>query len=105
MTFVGKKVWNRMFVQVRGCDADVRKKESVCVIMSHRERETKAVWPTRFGEILPIKQNVKSLRPVFERYFNFCQIFEPIVAKNYVNGQLFLVVKGQILKIIWSHLL
>lgn len=104
MTFVGKKVWNRMFVQVRGCDADVRKKESVCVIMSHRERETKAVWPKRFGEILPIKQNVKSLRPVFERYFNFCQIFEPIVAKNYVNGQLFLVVKGQILKIIWSHL-
>ena len=52
---------------------------------------------TRFGEIL-------KYLPIFENLFNSRHNFEPTWAKNSI-GQIFILVKGQILKnpTIWSH--
>ena len=59
---------------------------------------------TRFGEILPLWQNVKSLCLFNENLFCIGQNFEPKLANFYEFGQTFILVNGPIFKREFSHL-
>ena len=50
---------------------------------------------TRFGEILPLKLNFKSLWQVSNDLFSVRQYFEPTLAIFYTIGHIFIAVKGQ----------
>ena len=59
----------------------------------------------RFGEILPLWQNFKSLWAIFVMV-SIWQTFVPALGNIYATGQIFIVVNGQRLKnnlAIWSH--
>ena len=55
---------------------------------------------TRFGEISPLLQHFKSLWAILKLLFGIRQIFEPDLANLYAIRKIYIVTKGQILKII-----
>ena len=59
---------------------------------------------TRFGKILPLWRNFKSLWLFFEGLFCIGQNFDPNRINVFDIGQIYIVVNGQILKILFSHL-
>ena len=52
---------------------------------------------TIFGEISPLRHNFKNLGHIFEGLFSVWQNFDPILAKKFTLGQVFIAVDGQIL--------
>ena len=58
----------------------------------------KGISVTRFGEILPLWQNFKSLWLFFEGLFCIWQTLEPNWANVFEIGQILIVVNGPILK-------
>ena len=52
---------------------------------------------TRLGKISPLRHNFKNLGHIFEGLFSVWQNFDPILAKKFTLGQVFIAVDGQIL--------
>ena len=59
---------------------------------------------TRFGDILPLWYNFKSLGQFWSGLFSVCQNSNLFWQFNYAIGQFFIVVNGRILIKLWSHL-